>query len=486
MKCLFCNLPDTVTIVDENALAVAFYDAFPVTEYHTLVIPRRHVADYFELSAEEAEAVRALLQRQRERLLQRDETISGFNIGVNVGADAGQSIFHVHVHLIPRRKGDMPDPRGGVRGVIPQKSTAERRDRMRRTQRRKQQKHGPAAAIPPRRAAYGAVFMLLALMLLPTALRAQSLSASFDNDILFGSDGQYTGGVQIGWMSDELARAEQGSFAYGYIEGYSTILATLLPVTFEGMHRNGAVSIQGIAITPEDTTRKEPDYHDVPYMGATSAIFSLFVWDRRRFHEIQLAAGVIGPASGAGFSQKTFHKLIGNHAPEGWDNQLGNRLLLQAGYLYGICQYEKRLDGDYAFEWFNNLSASAGSGYVGAGAGSIVRLGRNMSGNFVTVSGFFSHSLARQLNAGAPRGGWGWDVNAGIVANALGYFYLYDAANKAGYDFEQPAAFLTGRLGADLYYRNVQLSLELYPSRPVDRYTHSNNFGRLNIVWWIP
>lgn len=121
MKCLFCNLPDTVTIVDENALAVAFYDAFPVTEYHTLVIPRRHVADYFELSAEEAEAVRALLQRQRERLLQRDETISGFNIGVNVGADAGQSIFHVHVHLIPRRKGDMPDPRGGVRGVIPQK-----------------------------------------------------------------------------------------------------------------------------------------------------------------------------------------------------------------------------------------------------------------------------------------------------------------------------------------------------------------------------
>lgn len=119
--CLFCNLPEEVRIVDANALAVAFYDKFPVTEHHTLVIPRRHVADYFDLNEAEVGAIHELLQRQKERLLQLDGTITGFNVGVNIGLDAGQTIFHVHVHLIPRRRGDMHDPKGGVRGVIPEK-----------------------------------------------------------------------------------------------------------------------------------------------------------------------------------------------------------------------------------------------------------------------------------------------------------------------------------------------------------------------------
>ncbi|MEJ2469070.1 MAG: HIT family protein [Campylobacterales bacterium] len=119
--CLFCNLPEDVKVVDENDLAVAFYDKFPVTRYHTLIIPRRHVADYFELNEGEIGAIHALLQRRKERLEELDDTITGFNVGVNIGRDAGQTIFHVHVHLIPRRGGDMPDPKGGVRGVIPEK-----------------------------------------------------------------------------------------------------------------------------------------------------------------------------------------------------------------------------------------------------------------------------------------------------------------------------------------------------------------------------
>ncbi|UFS61842.1 HIT family protein [Sulfurimonas sp. HSL-3221] len=120
MKCIFCHLPEN-TIVDGNDLAFAFYDKYPVTRLHTLIIPKRHVADYFELTQEEIAAMHDLLQHQKARLLALDETISGFNIGINVGADAGQTIFHVHMHLIPRRRGDMDDPKGGVRGVIPRK-----------------------------------------------------------------------------------------------------------------------------------------------------------------------------------------------------------------------------------------------------------------------------------------------------------------------------------------------------------------------------
>ena len=118
--CLFCDIPHE-RIIAENELCYAIRDGFPVTEAHTLVIPKRHVADYFDLFQPELNAIQQILQIQREAICQADETVTGFNVGINSGASAGQTIFHCHVHLIPRRDGDVKNPRGGVRGVIAEK-----------------------------------------------------------------------------------------------------------------------------------------------------------------------------------------------------------------------------------------------------------------------------------------------------------------------------------------------------------------------------
>ena len=115
--CLFCDIPHE-RVIAENELCYAIWDGFPVTEAHTLIIPKRHVADYFDLFQPELNAIQQLLQAQREAICLADQTVTGFNIGINSGASAGQTIFHCHVHLIPRRDGDVEDPRGGVRGVI--------------------------------------------------------------------------------------------------------------------------------------------------------------------------------------------------------------------------------------------------------------------------------------------------------------------------------------------------------------------------------
>ncbi len=85
------------------------------------VIPKRHVSDYFDLHQPERNAIEEMLHAQRQSILEQDNTVTGFNVGINAGASAGQTVFHVHVHLIPRRDGDVVDPRGGVRGVIPSK-----------------------------------------------------------------------------------------------------------------------------------------------------------------------------------------------------------------------------------------------------------------------------------------------------------------------------------------------------------------------------
>jgi ATP adenylyltransferase len=120
MTCVFCDLPID-RFIDETELSLVFRDAFPVTNLHTLVVPKRHLADYFDLTDEERSDIQALLLKHKELIEIEDETVTGFNIGVNVGASAGQTVFHVHTHLIPRRDGDVAAPRGGVRGVIPSK-----------------------------------------------------------------------------------------------------------------------------------------------------------------------------------------------------------------------------------------------------------------------------------------------------------------------------------------------------------------------------
>lgn len=119
-ECIFCNLNQNREILAENDLAIAFYDAFPVNPGHTLIIPKRHVANYFELTEEECVAIQALLKIVKDTVEEKFHP-DGYNIGVNVNEAAGQSVFHVHMHLIPRYKGDVENPKGGVRGVIPSK-----------------------------------------------------------------------------------------------------------------------------------------------------------------------------------------------------------------------------------------------------------------------------------------------------------------------------------------------------------------------------
>tara|TARA_B100001996_G_scaffold316239_1_gene259259 strand:+ start:1309 stop:1710 length:402 start_codon:yes stop_codon:yes gene_type:complete len=118
--CLFCNT-DKKEYIFENDLAYATFDSYPVSKFHVLIIPKRHIKNYFDLSTDEFVACNTIIMLCKNKLEQDDQYIEGFNIGSNTGKVAGQSINHCHIHLIPRRKGDVKNPQGGVRGVIPSK-----------------------------------------------------------------------------------------------------------------------------------------------------------------------------------------------------------------------------------------------------------------------------------------------------------------------------------------------------------------------------
>ena len=119
--CIFCKKINCKILKQLKYFFIIRDTAYPVTEHHTLIIANRHVSDFFELSEEENQELNQILKDQKKELKDLDSKITGFNVGVNIGKDAGQSIMHCHIHLIPRRKGDVEDPRGGVRGVIPKR-----------------------------------------------------------------------------------------------------------------------------------------------------------------------------------------------------------------------------------------------------------------------------------------------------------------------------------------------------------------------------
>jgi len=114
--CPFCNLGREKIL--ETEMSFAIYDGFPVNEGHALIIPKRHAANYFELTLEEQKDCIELLNRVKF-IVQEKYNPEGFNVGININEAAGQTVPHVHIHLIPRYEGDVEEPRGGVRGVVP-------------------------------------------------------------------------------------------------------------------------------------------------------------------------------------------------------------------------------------------------------------------------------------------------------------------------------------------------------------------------------
>ena len=124
--CIFCKIIKE-ELQFENKLAYSSIDSYPISEFHSLIVPKRHVKTYFELTNEEIHACNDLILKTKEKILKQDSSVKGFNIGTNAGKVAGQSIMHCHIHLIPRREGDVENPQGGVRSVIPKKQHYKRK-----------------------------------------------------------------------------------------------------------------------------------------------------------------------------------------------------------------------------------------------------------------------------------------------------------------------------------------------------------------------
>ncbi len=325
------------------------------------------------------------------------------------------------------------------------------------------------------------VFISNMIFLLNTAY-ADTMSVVFDNDAFANKDAGYTSGTRIGWLGNELNNRDlnKSAKAYGHFMQNAVESLPFLNLNNQKKH-NAGISLYQMIFTPEDISNSEADYNDIPYSGSLLSSFFFFEWDSENYHEYSLDIGIVGLYSGAEWVQKTFHMIAGK-APNGWDNQLDNKLVLGISYGYGIKSWTNNYDNKFESDWVNTFRCQVGNFYTGISGSTIWRFGKNYPENF---NSNFPGTMGNSSLLGVPKRNkdLGWSLSAGLLADAVAYFYIIDSAHEYDIDRNKFSASFIG--SGSLYFDNVEISFSMRRSTALIKQASSNlgTFGTIAVLW---
>ncbi len=299
------------------------------------------------------------------------------------------------------------------------------------------------------------VFGIVIVVLLASAGRADQFSFLWYNDFFAGSDRHFTNGVSFSWMDDTFnGRDENDSNRYS---AFMYDIADRLPPDLNAsMLHTAGISLLQMMFTPDDTSKTQPQYDDIPYAGYLGLAFFLFEWNDEHYTLYRTEIGVIGPESGAGWLQRSFHRMIGNSEPKGWDTQLGTFVTFNVHYQKGFKTWRHHADNLH-MDWFNHAGFQLGSFVTDVYGGSFFRFGRNYEENF-NVNYPYLKEEGRMLGSGKRHGGFGWDVSFGLNAEALAYSKILEEARKEGYAVEKNPLNASLFLGVSLYAKRQKVT----------------------------
>ena len=300
---------------------------------------------------------------------------------------------------------------------------------------------------------------ILTLFLLTFYLRADEVSFSLYNDWFAGSDKHFTNGISIGWLNDTHEREENSIDTNSYSDAVYKIAKSMpfIPLDETKVH-NAGISISQFILTPTNTELSTPQYNDVPYAGYLNIAFFLFESNSNSFKEMCVELGVVGEEAGAKWIQDTFHKLIGNTKPQGWDTQLNTRYTINTLLRYGEISWQKTSPSGLKMDWFNHVGTQFGNLKVDTFGGSIFRLGKNYVTNFNLHYPYLRED-ASLIQLEKKHTDFGWDISAGIDSELLAYWYIISEAREEGYNLSNNIFNLSAYLGTDLYYNLHKVTL---------------------------
>lgn len=320
------------------------------------------------------------------------------------------------------------------------------------------------------------------LTFLLNTVYADTMSVEFENDVFANRDAGYTSGTHIGWLGSELNDSDLNKSANAYGHFMKNAVSSLPFLRLDNQKRhNAGISLYQMIYTPEDIAKAEADYNDIPYSGSLLSSFFFFEWDSESYHEYSLDIGIVGPNSGAEWVQINFHRIAGKE-PNGWDNQLGNKLMLGVSYAYGIKSWTHSYNNKFESDWVNAFRCQVGNFYTGVSGSSVWRFGNNYPDNF---NSNFPGTMGNSSLLSVPKRNTylGWSLSAGFLADAVGYFYIIDSADEYDIDRNRFSASVVG--SGSLYINNVEISLSMRRRTALIKQAsyHEETFGSIAILW---
>lgn len=321
--------------------------------------------------------------------------------------------------------------------------------------------------------------LLLPLLLgLTTSVQAGLLALAWDNDIVFATDGDYTNGMRITWLSDESTSADCNTcFATRLVERLSFLPGWQTP----GQMHSFAISLEQLMITPEDLTISGPQYDDTPYTGLLQLELTGLSRGEHSITGYTLGLGASGKASLAGRSQKLVHRWTGSTEPRGWDNQLPSKPIVSLSVVHAErLTHRKGQWLESEFGW--GIGGEAGNWLLDAGGGLFYTFGQNLPGNILPAYSVLSS--AASMPGIFDLQNFGWAFYFGVGGQISFWSQLEDEARKAGYQLEKEEAVGVGFLGASIHSHGFLFSLSLEKSTPVTKDSQKNiNYGSLGMIW---
>jgi len=311
---------------------------------------------------------------------------------------------------------------------------------------------------------------------------ADTLSVAFDNDVFANDDAGYTSGTRIAWLGSDLnnTNLNKSDNIYDHFIENTVENLPFFSLNKQKKH-NAGISIYQMIFTPEDISKSEADYNDIPYSSSLLFSFFFFEWERENYHEYSLDLGVVGRNSGAEWVQKTFHKVAGK-MPNGWDNQLDNELMFGMSYGYGIKSWTKTYDDKFKSDWVNAFRCQIGNFYTGVSGSSIWRFGKNYSENFnLNFPGTMGNSSL--LDVPNRNKSLGYSFSIGLLAEVIAYFYIIDSAKEYNIDRNKFSASVIG--SGSLYFDNMEIALSIRRRTALIRQASSSSetFGTIVVLW---
>lgn len=294
-------------------------------------------------------------------------------------------------------------------------------------------------------------------LLCSVTLHADQSSFLFYNDYFAGTDKHFTNGFALSWLDSDKNKADFNSTS-----GFSTFMLSIvdtIPYVDGNEYKNyvAGASLSQMMLTPKNTKVSTPQYDDIPYAGYLALSMYLFQWDSKSFKEYRVDIGVVGKESGAADLQKSFHKLIHDQVPQGWDTQLGTHYVVNPLFRYGEKSWKKDGVSGMSMDWFNHFGFQAGNFTTDAFAGTMFRFGKNYYKNF-NVHYPYLREEASLLHVDKTHKGFGWSVTTGVNTELLLYSYIIDTAKNRGYHIDKNLVNASLYLGGDIYYDTHKLT----------------------------